>query len=223
MIIVYIMKSLRIEGVGRTREQWIQIRKVAIQGLLYVGAFFCTYFPGFAIRMMALRGRGLSSEAELFKLLILQSCLVPLQGFCNMLIYVRPTYLKLRKAGASRWKSIGGAWFAPDIPKLLTEVQSSRSSEQVQSPNASMIPDETRKEDSSSIHPRKDSQPTRGSADSTDKEDDSGQDFVEEDSFEESRRVDPPPPTKRPSKPILKSNSSSSSAAIKMDGSISSA
>ncbi|CAJ1937822.1 unnamed protein product [Cylindrotheca closterium] len=71
---------------------------------------------------MGSRGHRLSTEADVYEILVLQSSLLPLQGFLNMLIYIRPMYLRLRQAGASRSMAIRGACLEPDIPKFISEV-----------------------------------------------------------------------------------------------------
>lgn len=116
IIFVYVKKSLQVTGRGKA-----QIRRVATQGFLYVGACFISYIPAFVLRLMGSRGHRLSTEADVYGILVLQSALLPLQGFLNMLIYIRPMYFRLRHAGTSRWMAIRGACLEPDIHKFISE------------------------------------------------------------------------------------------------------
>lgn len=221
VIVFHVRSKLRIEGQGRTRTQQIQIRRVATQGFLYVGAFFATYFAAVAVRLAASRGGArLSDEADMYNTLILESALVPLQGFFNMLIYVRPTYMQLRHAGTSRWMAIRGAFLVSDLPKFLSEGASSSpapsqtQSSRVQS-NESV--DENPKDDPSNH--------TDDNQGETDEDGGSGDDFVDEDflmveDFVESERFATttlPDSSSQPAKPILKSKTSTR---INMDGSL---
>lgn len=221
VIVFHVRSKLRIEGQGRTRTQQIQIRRVATQGFLYVGAFFATYFAAVVVRFAASRGGArLSDEADMYNTLILQSALVPLQGFFNMLIYVRPTYMQLRHAGTSRWMAIRGAFLVSDLPKFLSEgapsspAPSQTQSSRVQS-NESV--DENPKDDPSNH--------TDDNQGETDEDGGSGDDFVDEDflmveDFVESERFATttlPDSSSQPAKPILKSKTSTR---INMDGSL---
>lgn len=70
---------------GGNEEQWLRIREVAIQGLLYVGCFYLSFTPAFIIRV--LEGLGLNGEKEqnIYPVLLMNSILLPLQGFFNVL------------------------------------------------------------------------------------------------------------------------------------------
>jgi hypothetical protein len=68
---------------------------VATQAFLYVGSFYMTYIWTFILKV--LNAQDLDSESQVFPLLVLQSIFMPMQGFFNLLIYVRPAYVKYRK------------------------------------------------------------------------------------------------------------------------------
>ena len=74
-----------------------RIRAVATQAFLYVLAFLVTYVPAMALRILESRGYGASDESKLFPALVCQAICLPLQGFFNCLIYVRPSYARVRK------------------------------------------------------------------------------------------------------------------------------
>lgn len=121
VIVCHVRSALRVGGGSHTRAQLVQIRRVATQGFLYVGAFFICYLPAFLVRILGGQGYWLSKEADIYSILILQAGLLPLQGFFNMLIYVRPVFLRLKKAGASNWMALKGSILEPDIPKFISE------------------------------------------------------------------------------------------------------
>ena len=67
-------------------------RMIAIQGLLYVGAFYVTWlFPTIS------RITELVAGSNYFPIQFLDAFLLPLQGFFNFFIYIRPRYLTNRK------------------------------------------------------------------------------------------------------------------------------
>ena len=74
------------------------IRQVMTQGLLYVASFGISYTPAVIIRVLESIQDETAPPAEqpLYPILVLYSLLLPLQGFFNMFVYNRPTYLKLR-------------------------------------------------------------------------------------------------------------------------------
>ena len=72
------------------------IQQVMTQGLLYVVSFFLSYTPAAIIRAIEASVYEDPNEQALYPILVLYSLLLPLQGFFNMFVYNRPTYLKLR-------------------------------------------------------------------------------------------------------------------------------
>ena len=71
-----------------------RIRAVGTQAILYVSAFIVTLTPTVILKSMDLRPK---DENRIFVLLVTQATLLPLQGFFNFFIYVRPTYVRVRE------------------------------------------------------------------------------------------------------------------------------
>ena len=107
-----------------------QIAEVAVQGFLYVGTFFTTYTPGFAIRILESIGWNPSDEASIYWLLLLDAFLKPLQGLLNMFVYTKPYYTRIRAAHPewTRFQAIREACTSDSIPTLSEIVSSSNMS-----------------------------------------------------------------------------------------------
>lgn len=74
-----------------------RIHAVAIQGFLYVLVFFVLQTPTFILRVLeSQNGTYPEDEAKIFPILLLQNILWPMQGFFNLLIYIRPSYKRAR-------------------------------------------------------------------------------------------------------------------------------
>ena len=73
-----------------------KLRLVATQNFLYVGAFLVVNSFPTVLRMLDDNGYRRQSEDDLYILLVLQSFFLPIQGFLNVLIYVRPRYMTRR-------------------------------------------------------------------------------------------------------------------------------
>eukprot|EP00934_Nitzschia_sp_Nitz4_P000998 Nitzschia sp. Nitz4//scaffold301_size22573//18072//19286//NITZ4_008556-RA/size22573-processed-gene-0.25-mRNA-1//-1//CDS//3329547022//998//frame0 len=97
------------------------IREVAIQGWMYVGSFLLCFICHLAIRVLESSNfEADKQEANAFVLLLFDAFLRPLQGFVNMLIYTRPSYIRLRAAFPDKstgW-AIREALTKIDIPRL---------------------------------------------------------------------------------------------------------
>jgi len=74
-----------------------RVQAVATQASLYVGGFLLCYLPSMSLRIMESLNFDAQDEYKLFPLLVLQSILLPLQGCLNCFIFIRPTYLRVRK------------------------------------------------------------------------------------------------------------------------------
>ena len=85
----------RVEQRRKIRYE-AHIRQVATQGLLYVVTFILAYTPAIIIRVIETYSDVPPEEPPLYPLLLVNSLLLPLQGFFNMFVYNRPTYLKFR-------------------------------------------------------------------------------------------------------------------------------
>lgn len=88
------------------REIVKKSKRIAVQGLLYVGAFYITWlFPTIS------RITELAVGKNYFPIQFLDTFLIPLQGFINFLIYIRPHYLKYRGRGKTVLESFKTASF----------------------------------------------------------------------------------------------------------------
>jgi hypothetical protein len=120
VIFCHVKKTLRI-GRSHTPAQEAHIRRVATQGFLYVATFFISYSPQLIIRILGGSfGYRSSKEADIFGLLVLNSFLLPLQGFFNMFVYTRPNFLRLKSAGASNWMAMRGSCLEPNIHRFTS-------------------------------------------------------------------------------------------------------
>jgi len=98
------------------------VRSMAVQGTLYVLAFFVSYGPQLVVRILAVVfDYGRSNEPGIYWLLVLNSICYPLQGFLNMFVYSRPNYIRLRDAGMPFFPAVKSAVFETDIPKLMKQ------------------------------------------------------------------------------------------------------
>lgn len=105
-------------------------KEAATQGFLYVFSFLLTATPVFVIQV--LDGSFAFEEddqGKIYPLLVMNAMLMPLQGFFNVFIYVRPTYSRFRAAHRekSRWMVLQQALFDPNIPKLTSMLVGSSS------------------------------------------------------------------------------------------------
>lgn len=95
--------NLRPHMPRQARREVAKSRKIAMQGLLYVGAFYITWlFPTIS------RITELAAGTNYFPIQFLDTFLLPLQGFLNFLIYIRPAFLNHQKNNAEDgfWKSL---------------------------------------------------------------------------------------------------------------------
>lgn len=126
----FVRRTLRILALHNP-IQATQVKRLAVQGTLYVFAFFIAYGPQIIVRILALAySYDRTNEPEIYWLLVLNSICYPLQGFLNMFVYSRPNYLRLREMGMPFWKALRSACFQADIPKFVGQstlrVQSSK-------------------------------------------------------------------------------------------------
>ena len=94
-------------------REFRRTKQVATQAVLYIFAFYLTYF--FATLNRILQQVNGSSP---FGVLLMHSLTLPQQGFWNFLIYRRPYYLQLRRQSQTRWEAVKKAvvlsWFRDD-------------------------------------------------------------------------------------------------------------
>lgn len=95
--------------------------EAATQGFLYVGSFFVTVTPLFTIQVLGgALGYTKEDQGEIYPLLVLNSMVLPLQGFFNVYVYLRPMYTRFRAVNPDKsiCHILQQALFDPKIPKL---------------------------------------------------------------------------------------------------------
>ena len=96
-------------------------KEAAMQGFLYVSTFLLTFLPAFAIQILeGMIPIGEENLQQMYPLLVLNSILMPLQGFFNVFIYIRPTYIRFSDANPddSILVILKQALFDPNIPRI---------------------------------------------------------------------------------------------------------
>lgn len=95
----YILPDNRDHHHHHTKHE--KSRQIAVQGMLYVLAFYTSWFFPSIQRIL-----NLLNKPSNFALQMLDTSLLPLQGLLNALIYVRPRYLRLHRQhpDLSRWQ-----------------------------------------------------------------------------------------------------------------------
>jgi len=106
-------------------------KEAAVQGFLYVGCFLLTYTPASII--LVIDGNvenGKENLSMLYPLMVLNSLLLPLQGFFNFFIYVKPSYDRFRGANPnkSKWIILKKTLVEMNVPKIGSIRDSSSTS-----------------------------------------------------------------------------------------------
>lgn len=103
-------------------SQTRRVRAVAAQCFLYVAAFVLCYTWTIAIRILEGTTFEAKDEASIYFLLVGQAVFGPLTGWLNLIIYLRPRYLRCRKdiAQESKWWAVKRALFGDKIPRTRT-------------------------------------------------------------------------------------------------------
>ena len=106
-------------------SQLRRMRQVAIQGFLYVAAFWMTGIFNALVRIV--EGYNLvTDESDVYPLLFLQALWSPSTGFFNMIIYFRPRYLRCRHnfPFETRWWACQRAVLGRDVrPQSVVEIR----------------------------------------------------------------------------------------------------
>jgi len=86
-----------------SKRKHLRSRKIAMQGVCFVGAFYLTWIFGTVNRIQQL-----VTGKNVYGLDLMHALLSPSQGFWNYLVYLRPRYLTYREDNpdASLWKTI---------------------------------------------------------------------------------------------------------------------
>jgi len=81
-----------------------RLRQVATQAFMYVFSFLATYIIPVILRVLESMGYRPADEDQFYFLLVLQALFLPLIGFFNLLVYIRPRYLRTRSEYSNRPK-----------------------------------------------------------------------------------------------------------------------
>lgn len=101
------LSLLRYERIREYWEHRPRTRQVVVQAMCYVGAFFWSnIFLTVNQLIVWHRGPGHHGYRPPYSLIALQVVSQPLQGFLIFCAYRRPTYMRLRRTGLSRWRSL---------------------------------------------------------------------------------------------------------------------
>ena len=104
----------------RQRQQHKRLRLVSSQARLYVGAFFLSTIWPLLVRILETYNTSMEMshyETKIYPILLCQNIFFPLQGFWNLLVYVRPKYLKCRREFKleSRFWALRRAMYGPTV------------------------------------------------------------------------------------------------------------
>jgi hypothetical protein len=122
--------SSAISSPQRLSKQNRLRKEAAVQGFLYVTTFMLTFLPSFVIQVLeGMVEYGAENLQQIFPLLVFNSIFMPLQGFFNVFIYVRPSYNRFREAhpSESRLSILKQSLFDPNIPRVSVVATSGRS------------------------------------------------------------------------------------------------
>ena len=100
-------------------------KEAATQGFLYVSTFLLTATPIFILQVLdGSLAYEEDDQGRIYPLLVLNSMLLPLQGFFNVFIYAKPSYSRFGAAypEKSKWFVLKQALFDPNIPRLTSTV-----------------------------------------------------------------------------------------------------
>ena len=104
-IFCFVRKTLSTLHNGETRapHHAEHIREVATQGVLYVCSFYVCFFPALLVKAAESFDIDKEVESDWYFVMVLNALLPPLQGVFNALVYLRPSWVRLKKAypGAS--------------------------------------------------------------------------------------------------------------------------
>lgn len=113
----------------RVSQQKRLKKEAATQGFLYVTTFLLTFLPAFVIQIMeGMVATGEENLQQVYPLLVLNAMLLPLQGFFNVFVYVRPYYNRFRAQNPddSMIRILKLALFDSNIPRISSAPISDR-------------------------------------------------------------------------------------------------
>lgn len=82
---------------ARVRKKKRTFTDTLVQAFLYIGTFFVTYASQGVVLLFTRDATDFSNREFFFVLSVLNKTLIPLTGFWNVLIYIRPRYMALRR------------------------------------------------------------------------------------------------------------------------------
>lgn len=100
-------RDQRQEADALRKKQLQRLRLISSQAFLFVASFFACAIWAFLLGLAEAKSDNNSTEDEKkmlvdnYALLILDSMFIPLQGFLNMFVYLRPKYLRIRDENPS--------------------------------------------------------------------------------------------------------------------------
>ena len=112
-------RILEEQELQRQRQQHKRLKLVSSQARLYVGAFFLSTIWPLLVRVLETYTSDVYSyyETKIYWILVCQNIFFPLQGFWNLLVYVRPKYLKCRREFKleSKFWALRRAMYGPGV------------------------------------------------------------------------------------------------------------
>ena len=100
------MRKYTPGGGRRARRNVSNYKRIRTQASCYVGAFFITWFFPTIFQLVLV-----SSNNLLLPLLFLTALFVPIQGLLNLVVFLRPTYIKYRRIHLDENEGALTAWF----------------------------------------------------------------------------------------------------------------
>jgi len=118
-IVIYaiLRKTLRSSAPVQKRL----MREATTLMFLYVGCFFVTISPKILLEILEdFFGYTHYDYGKIFPLMVLNAASLPLQGFFNVFIYLKPTYTRFRSANPSQsiYFVVHSSLFNPEVPQL---------------------------------------------------------------------------------------------------------
>lgn len=96
---ISLRRSSRRRRDSQARRRLNFSRQIAHQSYLYVGALWITWLP-----VIVLRGVQLASGVTYYWLLVWVALSIPMHGFWNLLVYLRPRWLQKRKEHLEKYR-----------------------------------------------------------------------------------------------------------------------
>jgi len=119
-IVIYgVVRRRHVDGITRVQKKLK--KEAATLMFLYVAIFFLTVSPSLVEEILvSFFGNTIHDDGKLYPLTILEAMLLPLQGFLNFFIYIKPMYTRFRAANPDKPMHfvLYQALINPKAPKL---------------------------------------------------------------------------------------------------------